>query len=302
MKIFEFFKVTKKQRENVQEPKNAKTWLIHGISEFIGTFILTMGLAGLSTVAKKDGTEIEHFFGHPALIGFYAGFGVVGFVLFVFLRWSCDLNPAVTLYRMFNGTNTHRYGIYKMVIQFTSAILTGMLIYVLGHAHDAPGGVANHAITLEGVASKFKSWEGSQTDNSVVTLVIFAAEFVITMILLFSIFSKSINEKYRDLMIMFIIAIDVYLGMIAGTAAINPARGLAQQVPGLFFGHEAGGAASAASIELATMGMLLGTTLAPFGYLFIQGVSEHYINPFVKNVIGFKNNKMDNMRTGSNKQ
>ena len=54
MKIFEFFKVTKKQRENVQEPKNAKTWLIHGISEFIGTFILTMGLAGLSTVANKE--------------------------------------------------------------------------------------------------------------------------------------------------------------------------------------------------------------------------------------------------------
>lgn len=302
MKIFEFFKVTKKQRENVQEPKNAKTWLIHGISEFIGTFILTMGLAGLSTVAKKDGTEIEHFFGHPVLVGFYAGFGVVGFVLFVFLRWSCDLNPSVTLYRMFNGTNTYRYGIYKIVIQFVSAILAGLLIYVLGHAHDAPNGVANHAVTLEGVASKLKGWEGAQTDNGVMTLVIFGAECVLVMVLLFTIFSRSINEKYRDLMIMFIISIDVYMGMVAGTATLNPARGLAQQVPGLFFGHEVGHAASATSLELSTLGILLGGLFAPFAYLFIQGLSEHYINPMIKKIIGFKNYKMDNMRTGSNKQ
>lgn len=34
------------------------------------------------------------------------------------------------------------------------------------------------------------------------------------------------------------------MGLLGGTAAINPARGLAQQVPGLFFGHEAGAATS----------------------------------------------------------
>ena len=291
-KLFSYFKVMKKDRKQVEQPKDLKTWLVHGASEFIGTILITLGLAGLSIVTAS-GHPAEDYLGHPMLVGFYAGFLVVGFLLLTFLRWSCDLNPAVTLYRWLNGTNTSKFAIYKLVIQFGAGILAGIMIYAMGHA-ASPTGVANHAITLEGASHHFASFAGP---NSRVWagIVIFAVEFVMMMILLFSIFSKSINDKYRDLMIMFVISMDVWLGLLTGTAAINPARGLGQQVPGLFWGAGAGNAADMSDIGYATLLMELGTLLAPAGYLFIQGLTEHYINPAVVKVIKYKNNRPDNM-------
>ncbi|MCU9940027.1 hypothetical protein NW739_04925 [Mycoplasmopsis felis] len=56
-----------------------------------------------------------------------------------------------------------------------------------------------------------------------------------TAVLLFPIFSPNINGKYRDLFIMFIISMSVWMGILGGSAAINPFRGLAQQLPLLVF-------------------------------------------------------------------
>lgn len=305
-KLFSYFKVTRKDRKQVEQPKTLKIWLIHGASEFVGTILITLGLAGLSTVARKDGMVAESFLGHDVLVGFYAGFLVVGFLLFTFLRWSCDLNPAVTLYRWLSGQNTSKYAIYKLVIQFVAGILAGMMIYAMGHAHGvhfsstSTDVVANHGIRATGAYGKImKDWQVANVSEStkiaVGAALIFVAEFVMMMILLFSIFSKSINPKYRDLMIMFIISLDVFIGILSGTAAINPARGLGQQIPGLFWGAHAGNAGSMQDLGMATLAMEMGTLLAPAGYLFVQGLTEHYINPFVVKVIGYKNNRTDHM-------
>lgn len=310
-KLFSYFNVKRSTRTKVEQPKDMRTWLIHGASEFIGTLLITLGLAGLSTVASGDLTSAgghrvaENFFGHDALVGFYAGFLVVGFLLFVFLRWSCDLNPAVTLYRWLSGANTSKYAIFKIVIQFAAGILAGMMIYGMGQAHNAHymgDVVANHAIHLDGVKGILtKDSTGATADVSRAwrAIIIFAAEFVMMMILLFTIFSKSINDKYRDLMIMFIISLDVWMGILTGTAAINPARGLGQQVPGLFWGAHAGNAKDMADLGYATLAMELGTLLAPAGYLFVQGLTEHYINPMVTSIIKYKNRRSDNMRIDS---
>ena len=299
-KLFSYFKVGTKNRKKAEQPKDLMTWLVHGASEFIGTIVLSLGLAGLSTVATSDGKVAEAFFPHEAMVGFYAGFIVVGFVLVVFLRWSCDLNPAVTLYRWVNGTNKTNYVMYKLAIQFVAGILAGLAIYGMGKTHGAEYSstihdvVTNHAITLHGAG---KGTFFYQPNNVGRAFIIFAVEFVIMMILLFSVFSESINNKFRDLMIMFIISMDVWMGILGGTAAINPARGLAQQVPGLFFGHHAGNAESLNDIRYATLAMELGCLLAPFGYAFIQGATTHYINPMVIGAIKFKNNRTDNMKT-----
>ncbi|NQZ66197.1 MAG: aquaporin [Mycoplasmatales bacterium] len=292
-KLFSYFNLKKEKRTNVEEPKNLSIWLIHGASEFLGTILITLGLAGLSTVANSSGDVVEHYLGHSVLVGFYAGFVVVGILLFIFLRYSCDLNPAVTLYRWLSGQNTSRYAIYKITIQMIACVLAGLMIYGMGNIHQA-NGVANHAITLHGVSKNMSSFKGIHNNISS-GIIIFVAEIVMTMILLFSIFSKSINNKYRDLMIMFIISMDVWMGVLTGTAAINPARGLGQQIPGLFFGHTAGNAKDFADIGYATLAMLLGTFLAPAGYLLVQGLTEHYLNPFVIKVISYKNKRTDNM-------
>ena len=297
-KLFSYFKVSKKDRAGAQQPKDLKTWLVHGASEFVGTIVLTLGLAGISTVANKNGHVAESYFPHEVLVGFYAGLLVVGFVLFVHLRWSCDLNPAVSLYRWINGTNKTGYVIYKIAIQFVAAILVGLAMYGMGTAHGAEYAgthdlIANHAIRLSGVHGTF-----NYSPNNVGRgFIIFVAELVMMMILLFTVFSSSINDKYRDLMIMFIISLDVWMGLLTGTAAINPARGLAQQVPGLFFGAHAGYAKDMADIGYATLAMELGTLLAPFGYALVRGMTEHWINPSIHRIIAYKNFRTDNMKT-----
>ncbi|TCG10806.1 hypothetical protein C4B25_03035, partial [Mycoplasma todarodis] len=61
---------------------------------------------------------------------------------------------------------------------------------------------------------------------------------------------------------------------LGGTAAINPARGIAQQVPGLFFGHEVGHSASYADIVSATLAMQAGTFMAPFFYVLARCINR----------------------------
>ena len=80
-----------------EEPKSLNIWIKHGLSELIGTFILSLLLAGLSIVAIGSDKIIEVFMLHKIIVGFYAGFIAVGLVIFIFIRWSCDLNPAVTI-------------------------------------------------------------------------------------------------------------------------------------------------------------------------------------------------------------
>ncbi len=298
MKIFQFFKLRKSERTQVEEPKDSLTWVKHGFSEFFGTILLAMSLAGLSTVVNKEGHPVEFYMLHPVLVGFYAGFIAVGAVLLIFLRWSCDLNPAVTITRWLKGTNTTRYAIFKIVIQMIAGIITGVMIYGLGSIQHAKGGVVNHAISAVGAANKSFPVSKLGVDASIATgsTWIFFVEIVMTSILLFPIFSKMISDKYRDFAIMFVISMSVWMGILGGTAAINPSRGIAQQVPGLFWGHAAGHLESYKDILSATMAMEAGTFLAPFLYVLMQGILVEWVNPLVSSIIEFKNFKASNMK------
>ena len=295
--MFSYFKLRKKERSQVEEPKNLEIFLKHGASEFIGTIVLSMFLAGLSIVCVS-GKPLEVYLIHPIIVGFYAGFVAVGIVLIIFLRWSCDLNPAVTIYRVISGQNSYRYGIFKIVIQFIGGIIAGLIIYGIGHLSTNGIGAANHGITAFGASGKsflvknlgFKSTIASGS------IWIFLIELVMTSILLFPIFSNSIKDKYRDLAICFIISMSVWMGILGGTAAINPARGLAQQIPGLFFGHTTGHAKSMADLGFATLAMEAGTLLSPFFLAMVQGATEQWINPLFIKSISFKNNRTNNMK------
>ena len=301
--MFQYFKLKSAERKPLAEqPKDTATWIKHGISEFIGTIVLAIMLAGLSTVAAGTDKVAEAYFLHPFLVGMYAGFLAIGFLLFVFLRWSCDLNPAVTITRMLKGTNTYKYGFFKIAIQFTAAIVAGLIIYglgSLGEAYKANGEqIHNHAILASGAASKsllFKDFNVATSEASG-ALWIFFGEMIMMAILLYSVFSRQIKDKYRDFAIMFIIAMDVWMGILLGSAAINPARGLSQQVPGLFFGAEAGNADHIGDIVKATIAMEAGTLFAPFLFVFLQGFVESYVNPMIHKAIAFKNFRSTNMR------
>lgn len=291
--IFDFFKFTKKRRQNTQEPANKQTWIKHAISEFIGTIFISMGLAGLSIYVGNK--QIENLFLlHYTIVGFFAGFIVVGLCLFFFLRWSCDLNPAVTLTRYLNGTNTGRYALMKFAMQVLGMFAAAGIIYAIG-INTSTTGMPNSPI-LANVAAD-KAFDNVKSDDVMAgSTWIFFTELVMTAILLFPIFSPNINDKYRDLMIMFIISLSVWMGILGGSAAINPARGLAQQLPYLFNAASTGATVSNSFIG-GTIAMTLGSSLAPVFYLFIQGITQKYVNPFVVYCIKFKNNRNNNMTT-----
>ncbi|WP_051590830.1 aquaporin [Mycoplasmopsis felifaucium] len=302
--MFNFFKFSKKTREHAEQPKNGKTWTIHMLSELFGTIFISLGLAGLSLYV--NGKALEHWFLlHNIIVGFFAGFIIVGACLFIFLRWSCDLNPAVTIYRWFNGTNTSKYAIAKIAIQMVGAVVAGLIIYGLGLLTNG-GNASNAAISAANSANKdFLAFNNTGKQALIGgSLWIFFGEMVMTAVLLFPIFSPRIDSKYRDVMILFIISLSVWLGILLGSAAINPARGLAQQVPDLFFGFKTQSTASKyftsqnmmlTDLLLATFMMMLGDICAPFFYALVQGFTEKYFVNFVNNTIAFKNNKRQNM-------
>lgn len=291
--IFDFFKFTKKRRQNTQEPANKQTWIKHAISEFIGTIFISMGLAGLSIYVGNK--QIENLFLlHYTIVGFFAGFIVVGLCLFFFLRWSCDLNPAVTLTRYLNGTNTGRYALMKFAMQVLGMFAAAGIIYAIG-INTSTTGMPNSPILANVAAGK--AFDNVKSDDVMAgSTWIFFTELVMTAILLFPIFSPNINDKYRDLMIMFIISLSVWMGILGGSAAINPARGLAQQLPYLFNAASTGATVSNSFIG-GTIAMTLGSSLAPVFYLFIQGITQKYVNPFVVYCIKFKNDRNNNMTT-----
>lgn len=308
--IFKYYRGSK-NRNLAEQPKNKKTWIIHLISEFIGSIWISLGLAGLSILV--NGTALEtKFLLHNIIVGFFAGFIIVGSCLFIFGRWSCDLNPSVTIYRWLNGTNTTKYAILKIIIQMLGGIAAGLIIYGIGYStnNGASGNASNLAISSTVSANKDFLSFNNQGDQALIggSLWIFFGEMVMTAILLFPIFSPRFEAKYRDLMILFIISLSVWLGILLGSAAINPARGLAQQVPDLFFGIKSGSSANKqvisgnldsnkqmADLLSATFMMILGDLCAPLFYAIVQGFSDLYVNPFVNRVIGFKNFKSQNM-------
>lgn len=330
--FFSFFKLTKERRENAEKPKDLRTWIVHGISEFIGTIFISLGLAGLSIYVSKAGQTplvIEEYLIHPIIVGFFAGFIIVGLCLFIFLRWSCDLNPSVSFFRYLNGTNNGYYTIYKISIQVLGAICAGLIIYGVGSltaptitlkSGEIVKTIANAPIDALSAAKKaFEPVKNVSLTSG--TLWVFFVELVMTAVLLFPIFSPNINSKYRDLFIMFIISMSVWMGLLGGTAAINPARGFAQQLPTLFFhqNSESLGAhavlkgfgdantgqsdlitlssTSWTSVVCATAAMILGDLLAPVFYIFVQGVTEKVVNPMIVKIIGYKNYKALNMES-----
>ncbi|ADN68840.1 aquaporin [Mycoplasmopsis fermentans] len=308
--MFNYFNL--KNRQAAVQPTKAIHWFSHLFSELIGTIWISLGLAGLSIIIKDK--VVEHYLLHNVIVGFFAGFVVVGSCLIFFGRWSVDLNPVVTLYRWFNGTNKTGYVMAKLAMQIVGGILAGLIIYGIGHnasgikfeanylanatdtAHKA-----NHYISAHNVSAKsfMPNFDSAFAKEAVITkktiwsggVWIFFGEMVLGAILLFPIFSPRLDNKYRDTFICFIISFDVWMGILLGSAAINPVRGLAQQVPTLFFDMKHLSAMAQYDIHMGTWAMVLGNLMSPVFHAFMQGFTEKYGNPALLWMLNYKNNK-----------
>ncbi|TCG10272.1 aquaporin, partial [Mycoplasma marinum] len=283
------FAFTKSARKNKAkyEPTSVRQWIHHMLSEFFGTIWLSLGLAGLAAILP-NGNVAEHYFLNPVFVGLYAGFIVVGTCLLFFLRWSCDLNPAVTTYRMITGANTYRYSFAKIAVQMVAATIAGLMLYGMAKGNYLEKNTTSYeaVVPFNGFDMLGKSsFPGKLTiNNGTAFMWVFFGEMLITSILLWPIFTKSIKDKYRDLIICFIIAFDVMGAICFGTAAINPARGFTQQVPTLFFSH-----VKLSEVVVSTIALMLGGFAAPFFLVAMQELTAKLINPLYTKGIKWKN-------------
>ena len=280
--IFQIFKFGhNRQKTQLYTPTDQKTWWAHMSSEFIGTFILSLALAGLAIVMPNK-QALGSYMYNQIFIGIYAG-AVVLLLIMAFSRWSCDINPAVTVFRIINGTNTTKYGLAKITIQFLAGFLAGVVIWALTAddittAIDATknypgifkfGALKNNSVHLSKTAAFF--WE-------------LFVESVMIVILLWAVFSKGIKDSHRELVIAFSISCALMVGFISGNSlAINPARGLAQQIPALLSGD-----INSSGILITTIALLLTGIAGPVLYALIQGYAISYGNDILLKAVTFK--------------
>lgn len=217
------------------KPTTKKVWVIKLLSEFFGTIFLIwmIGLLGVSF----NGTKFEFilsgnsnsYVSHLA-IGFWVAFDIL-ICLFVFSRWSCDLNPAVTLYRMLSKGNTLKYGFSKIAVQFLAAFAAAGLIlltqYVSGMTSGNPadyatGSLKNHNWSAFPASKDIGATNGGSLARH---FIAFFGEMAGVTILLWTVFSKSIkNSAVRDLIIIMVIGFGVAALLEIGAVGWNPAR------------------------------------------------------------------------------
>ncbi|MBZ4195451.1 hypothetical protein LAD73_01795 [Mycoplasma sp. 1331] len=290
--MFRFYHFSKASRENAKEPNDLLTWSINLISEFFGTIFISIAFAGLSILI--NGRKLGSYMLNDVVVGFYAGFAVIGPASLFFGHWSADMNPINSIYKIINGRDTVLYGMSKIIVQFFGGISAGLMIYTIG-TWTNDGNAANIAISAVEVAKKdFLKW--NNTGQSALiggSGWIFFGELTVAAIFLFPSFTPRLNgrnEKYRTIMKMFIFSLCVWTGSLIGSTAINPARGLAQQIPALFFGIKDGSTLHGQTdLILSTIFLVLGGCFAPLFYALVQGFTETYFNPLINKIFYYHN-------------
>lgn len=218
------------------EPNNRRAWMIKLFSEFFGTIFLTwmIGLLGVTFGGIKFETLLSgngDDYLSNLTIGFWVALDIL-ICLFVFSRWSCDLNPAVTAYRIISKGNTRKYGYSKIAVQFIAAFAAGGLILLTQYiSSQVSGGEYDGIYSDKNTWSAFRANEapGPTDSNSFARhIVAFLGELAGTIILLWAIFTKSIKSPaVHDIVIVMIVGFGVAALLELSTVGWNPARTLA---------------------------------------------------------------------------
>ena len=274
---------SKRKKEMLYSPTEKQDWIMHMFSEFMGTLLISMAFIGLATIMHNGHAVVEYMYNKLVVVAYAVLVPII--LLAIFLRWSCDINPSVTVYRMIHGTNSVKYGLLKILFQFLGGIVAGCFLwwFTTNPVHSAIDATKNIGLFTLG-------WLSNGTHKLSLAGGFFwelFAETIMTMVLLWGVFSRGISDKYRDITIAFGIGCALGVGFISGESlAMNPARGIAQQVPAIFTGTANGG------IWITSLALLLTGITSPFLYAILQGIVEEWITPMLSIVIAFKNKNM----------
>ncbi len=258
------------------EHKKAKTPLIL-ISELVGTFILVFGIllpgalgVNLAPEAHIWGSEnfwntLDAIFTSIAVKGLWVA-TLILVLVFMFRRWSVNLNPAVTLAEISLKNDTAALGVTKIVIQFVGAFAgvfaaaavigftsteAYMQLYTTGTWAAVDGGQSVLEVAKDGgygldvTYPMFKqiNWdtisEGlsysttylNGTEDAWSWIIFVLLEAALTFGLLASVFwGKKISHNVRPFVIWGIVWLLLIVGIRFDTIALNPARLIAPAV------------------------------------------------------------------------
>lgn len=267
-------------------PSSRASWLTKLGSEFFGTILLVwmIGLLGVTFNGVKFESIISFGSSSEAVsrlvVGIWVGLDVL-LCIAIFSRWSCDLNPAVTTYRMIAKQNDIKYGFSKIGMQIMAALIAGLAIWASQQAsYNLSGLMADNA------NSASNSWSAFTNTNLLIDSKIVArggtagrhflalgGEFLGGLILLWPIFTKSIKSSgVKDLVLVFGVVIGVSALLEIGTVGWNPARSLGTN----FIFDSVKGGTKAMQIYWA---YALGPILAAFTLYYTQQIGPKWFTP-----------------------
>lgn len=281
------------EKTKAYTPSGVASWATKLGSEFLGTIFLSwvIGLLGVTFSGVKFESLIS--FGGDAWIsrlavGFWVAFGVL-ICLAAFSRWSCDLNPAVTTYRMLSKQHSLKYGFIKIAVQMVAALVAGVCLVSTQAISHAVSSNPLDAIDVKmsafkGAAHEYKSLWSTFTMNDRPKvmehysdagkhLMSLLGDFTGALILMWPIFTKSIKSSaLKDLLVVLIVGFGVAALLELGTAGWNPARTLATNYIFDIMHGETG------SMELY-WAYAVGPILAAFALYYSQIGFHKYVSP-----------------------
>ncbi|MCR8613387.1 MAG: aquaporin [Mycoplasma sp.] len=219
------------------KPKNKKNWIIALTSEYFGTIFLTWAIGLLGVTFGANSKAFEEIIsgargsGSHLVVGFWVALDIL-FCISIFARWSCDLNPIVSSYRMLAKENHYSFGLSKILIQFLGGITAGGLIVFTQWISYKVNPVAGNEITsLHNTWAAFRANTGAgdatQPGTFLRHLVAFIGEFTGCVILLLSVFNERSKSLFvKELGIVLVVGFGVAALLELGTVGWNPARSL----------------------------------------------------------------------------
>ncbi len=200
------------------------------LSEFIGTFILTIFLLMLVSIEinKKpliDYMTFKMYTDSQTLLDFILFiyiFLLIAVLILIFERWSANLNPVVSIYKLLIKKCSKKETFEKIIAQFIGAFIAGGLALLLAYLTSSKDVLNSMGGFYINDIAHFNNSNGVKISTSYI--IAFIIEFLAAMGLCYFLFSNHIKEEYH------LLAVSIYFGLAigvvidTGVVGFNPAR------------------------------------------------------------------------------
>ncbi len=291
---------SKSKVHKLLDPKNKKEFWIILASELVSTWLLTLLLLILDSIHIKEESLLNFLsFNNLAksndkvftqiVLCFYVFF-VVGFVILLFERWSCNANPTISFYLYVSGNCSGIFTFYKILVQFIGAILAGAIalgLALLSHGIDFSsissgmnplGGFQANSIAsfgTEGTIWQFISAQGTA----------FFVEFAAAIGICFTLLSSGIKKNVKFISIILFFGVGIATASTSGVVGFNPARSFGPTLFHDIFILTHGGTLNIYNSQLATYwAFLIGPFMGVLAYFGLSRVYVLHIAPLVAKI------------------